>query len=146
MSRFDNEDFLSRLVLAINGDSQFNASTEWFDGSVLLDDGTARCWLKIYNGKIIDRRPHMPPIGYTFKISAPTWAWDELVKGTPFTDLLMGGKRRFTSSEDIVDGANMTPGIFAIEGDTMTAFRVIEAIYLMTDHYSAIARSMEAAA
>ncbi|SMC77794.1 hypothetical protein [Novosphingobium sp. B1] len=145
MSRFKDENFLTRLVQAVNADAQFGAATEWFDGSVLLDDGSANCWLKIYNGAIIDRRPHMPPIGYTFKISAPGWAWDELVGGTPFTDLLMGGKRRFASPEDIVDGANMTPGIFAIEGDMMTAFRVIEAIYLMTDHYRETARSLEAA-
>lgn len=146
MSRFHDENFLALLVLNVNSDERFNSATEWFDGSVLLDDGSARCWIKIYNGRIIDRRSHMPPLGYTFKISAPTEAWDELVAGRPFTDLLMGGKRQFASSDDIVDGANMTPGIFALEGDLMTAFRVIEAIYLITDHYRATARSMESAA
>ena len=87
----------------------------------------------------------MPPIGYTFKLSAPSWAWDELVTGTPFTDLLMGGKRRFNGPEDIVEGANMTPGIFSLEGDLMSAHRVIEAIYLLTDHYREASSLMESA-
>lgn len=146
MSRFEDEDFLSCWIAAVNGDSRFNDATEWFDGSVLFDDASARCWLKIYNGRIIDRLPHMPPIGYTFKLSAPVWGWDELAAGRPFTDLLMGGKRRFACPDDIVDGANMTPGIFSLEGDLMSAFRIIEAIYLLSDHYKAAATSRELAA
>ncbi len=143
MSRFENETFLSAWVSQINADPSFNAATEWFDGSILLDDSVSSVWLKIYNGKIIDRLPHMPPIGFTFKISGPEWAWNELVTGTVFTDLLMGGKRRFGSIAEVVDGANMTPGIITIEGDLMSAFRVIEAIYLISDHYRDTARQEE---
>lgn len=135
MSRFNSEKFVKQWIGGINADTAFNAATEWFDGSVLLVDEDVPLWLKIYNGKIIDWRPHMPPIGYTFKISAKREAWDELASGAMFTDLLMGGRRRYPDISQFAGTPGLTPGAFAVEGDVMSAFRVIEAIYLLTDYY-----------
>jgi hypothetical protein len=146
MNRFADEQFLTSWIEAVNADPEFIEATRWFDGSILLDDAGVQTWLKVYNGSVIDRLPFMPPLGYTFKISAPHWAWDELVTGTKFTDLLLGGKRRYNGPEDLAGTPNLVPGAFTIEGDTMSAFRIIGAIYLMTDHYSAVARSTERAA
>lgn len=139
MSRFSDGNFINDWIGAVNADPAFNVATEWFDGSVLLADDEVPLWLKIYNGKIIDWRPHMPPIGYTFKISAKREAWDELASGAMFTDLLMGGGRRYADISQLTGTPGLTPGAFAIEGDPMSAFRVIEAIYLLTDHYKSTA-------
>ncbi|SFO42097.1 hypothetical protein SAMN05216207_105510 [Pseudonocardia ammonioxydans] len=146
MSRFEDESFLTTWIEAVNADPAFTEATRWFDGSILLDDDGAQAWLKVYDGAVIDRKPFMPPFGYTFKISAPRWAWNELPTGTKFTDLLLGGKRRYSGPEDLTGTPNLVPGAFVIEGDTMSAYRIIQAIYLMTDHYSAAARSSERAA
>jgi hypothetical protein len=146
MSRFTNEQFMATWIEAVNADSTFNAVTRWFDGSILLTDEGAQCWLKVYAGKVIDRLPFMPPLGYTFKLSAPEWAWDELVSGRTFSDLLLGGRRRFASLDDFAGDPARTPGTFMIEGDVMSAHRVIGAIYAIADQYAAMARTSETAA
>ncbi|OBG24626.1 hypothetical protein [Mycobacterium sp. 852002-51057_SCH5723018] len=146
MSRFNQDRFMQAWIEAVNSDPTFNAVTRWFDGSILLADVTSQCWLKVYGGKVIDRLPFMPPLGYTFKVSAPDWAWDALVTGTRFTELFLGGRRRFSGPDDFVGEPNRTPPTFALEGDLMSAQRVVEAIYVLADHYASTARALAAAA
>lgn len=131
---------------AVNSDPIFNAVTRWFDGSILLSDVTSQCWLKIYAGKVIDRLSFMPPLGYTFKIGAPEWAWDALVTGTRFTELFLGGRRCFNGPEDFVGEPNRTPPAFVLEGDLMSGQRVIEALYILADQYASTARALAEAA
>ena len=145
MSRFNNEQFVASWIEAVNADSTFNAVTRWFDGSILVSDGAGQCWLKVYAGTVIDRLAFMPPLGYTFKLSAPEWAWDELVSGRTFSDLFLGGKRRFDGLDDFAGDPARTPGTFTIEGDLMSAHRVIGAIYAIADQYAATARTSEVA-
>lgn len=146
MSRFTDEQFVQAWMDAVNSDPTFNAVTRWFDGSILLADETSQCWLKIYAGKVIDRLPFMPPLGYTSKISAPDWAWKALVTGTRFTELFLSGRTTFNGPDDFAGEPNRTPPAFVLEGDVMSAQRVIEAIYILADHYAATARAVAASA
>lgn len=146
MRRLQSETFRTNLVERINSDGRFAKEAAWFDGSILLDDGYGAIWIKVYRGKVIDHLPFTPPLGYTFKISGASSAWDELVSGIKFTDLLMGGTRRFNGLESVVDGVGAQPGPIGLEGNTMEAYRVIESVYLISEAYAVIANSKEAAA
>lgn len=139
MSRLGDSTFLNSLVTALNENDKFELQTQWFDGSILLEEGTSVGWLKVYRGKVIDHLPLMPPLGYTFKLTAPYFAWNELVDGAPFTTLLLGGKRKFTHVDDVVDDVGQTPGDFKLEGNLMEAHRMIEAVYLIADTYRSAA-------
>jgi hypothetical protein len=144
MTRLDSAGFAENLVNAVNNNSSFAQEAEWFDGSVLIEDGPGKLWLKIYRGKIIDHLPFVPPIGYTFKIAGPSAAWDELASGKKFTDLILGGTRRFDGIESVVDGVGSLPGPIALEGNLMEAHRIVEAIYLIAEGYAATARAQGA--
>ena len=146
MSRLASPEFAGHLVDDINANPAFAREAQWFDGSILLDDGSGQVWLKVYGGKVIDHFPFVPPTGYTFKIVGASDAWDELVGGTKFTDLVMGGTRRFDGVESVTDGAGLAHGRITFEGNSMEAFRLIEAIYLITDSYATTAQNQESAA
>ena len=146
MSRLASTEFAGRLVDEINANPAFAREAQWFDGSVLVDDGGGQVWLKVYNGRVIDHHPFTPPTGYTFKVAGPGDAWDELIAGTKFTDLVLGGTRRFQSVASVVDGVGFAHGRITFEGNTMEAFRLIEAIYLIADSYAATANKKESAA
>lgn len=145
MTRLSSEEFHQQLVDAINTD-KFAEEATWFDGSILLDDGYGHVWLKVYRGKVIDHLPFTPPLGYTFKVSGPRGPWDELVDGAKFTDLALAGLRRYNGVETVVDGLNMTPAPISIEGNTMEAFRIMEAIYLIASAYAVTANNNRSAA
>ncbi|RYF55735.1 MAG: hypothetical protein EOO27_20240 [Comamonadaceae bacterium] len=146
MARLDSDEFAQKLVQAVNADTRFAREAQWFDGSILLEDGSSRLWLKIYKGQVIDHMPFVPPIGFTFKVTGPSEAWDELVDGKKFTDLVLAGTRRFQGVESVVDGAGLRPGRITFEGNLMEAHRVIEAIYLISEAYASTAQSQGAAA
>lgn len=145
MTRLESDEFHQKLVEAINTD-RFAEEAAWFDGSILLEDGYGAIWMKVYRGKIIDHLPVTPPLGYTFKISGPQSAWDELVAGAKFTDLLMPGTRRFNGLDTVVNGVGSAPGPIGLEGNTMEAYRIIEAVYLISDAYAAISTKKEVSA
>lgn len=146
MSRLAAEGFAERMVHAVNDTPSFGEEARWFDGSILLDDDGGQVWLKLYNGRVIDHLPFTPPTGYTFKVVGAQDAWDELVAGAHFTDLVLAGTRRFNGMETVVDGVGSAPGRITFEGNTMEAFRLIEAIYLIAGAYASTARTEEEAA
>jgi hypothetical protein len=146
MTQLSSAGFAENLVKAVNNNSSFALEAEWFDGSVLIEDGPGRLWLKIYKGKIIDHLPFIPPIGYTFKIVGPSAAWDELAIGKKFTDLILGGTRRFDGIEAVVDGVGSLPGPIALEGNLMEGHRIIEAVYLIAEGYAVAAQAQGASA
>jgi hypothetical protein len=146
MARLDSADFAEQLVKAVNADDRFKHEAQWFDGSILLEDGPTRLWLKAYGGQIIDHLSFVPPIGFTFKVTGPSDAWDELVAGKKFTDLALAGTRRFRGLESVVDGAGAQPGRITFEGNLMEAHRVIEAIYLISEAYASTAQAQGAKA
>lgn len=119
-----------RLVAACNEDEDFVLETHWFDGTILLESGVDRLWMKVYRGQVIDHLPFVPPLGYTFKVSGTPAAWDLLVCGErTFTDLATPGSRHCASIEEIEEGGGGTrPPEIAIEGNGFEAGRMHLAI------------------
>ena len=120
-----------RFVSALNAHPGFNEQAQWFDGSVLLEAGTALLWLKIYKGKVIDHQPAVPPFGYTFKFSGSEASWKMLISGQRlWADLTFPGKRYFDD-----DPALATAGAphveIRTEGNLLEAARVTEAMFQM---------------
>lgn len=141
MGRFADSAFAERLVRQLNGDARFAAQTKWFDGSILLGEGAHSCWLKVYRGKVIDHLPEMPPLGYTFKLSAPESAWEQIAAGgaREFHKLLLSGRRTFASYKDLYETRPPEPAVFALEGNMMEAYRMIECLYLIAEGFAAAA-------
>jgi hypothetical protein len=122
---------VERFVAKLNEHADFAIATRWFDGSILLQADAAQLWLKIYNGKVIDWMPFAPPIGYTFKIGGPQWAWDQLVSGERhYADLVTPGCRHFADDPELATLGQMTSDL-VVEGNTMEAVRLTEAQYTM---------------
>ena len=67
--RFADPEFQQSLRDALNADEEFALESRWFDGSIVLESGADRCWLKIYRGQIIDHLEFIPPFGYSFKLA-----------------------------------------------------------------------------
>ncbi len=67
--RFSDPSFQERLREALNADEEFALESRWFDGSILLESGAERCWLKVYRGQVIDHLEFVPAFGYTFKLT-----------------------------------------------------------------------------
>jgi hypothetical protein len=92
--RFSDPALQERLCAALSADEEFAQEARWFDGSILLEAGAERCWLKIYRGAAIDHLEFVPAFGYTFKVTGSAEAWDLFVSGErTFTDLATPGSR-----------------------------------------------------
>lgn len=129
-----DEGFRADLVEALNRSAEFQRETRWFDGSILLEVDGSQCWLKIYRGKALEALDFTPPLGYTFKISGPGDRWDQFISGERrFADLLTPGSRYFASAEDLRNASGFTPPDIRVEGNTMEANRLHEALYHLGD-------------
>jgi hypothetical protein len=134
----DVERHREQFVRALGDNEGFCQETRWFDGSILLEVGTQRIWLKIYRGKVIDQMDTIPPFGYTFRITGSEAAWDMLISGERmFTDLVAHGTRHLESWADPLSegGGNRRPDI-AIEGNQFEAGRLHTAIYHLTKSFA----------
>jgi hypothetical protein len=118
--------FQERLVEALHADEEFVLETRWFDGSILLESGDQRCWLKVYRGQVIETFDHVPAFGYTFKVAGPDAAWDLLVRGErTFTDLRTPGSRHVQSLDEIEPGGSgFRPAEILVEGNQFEAGRM----------------------
>lgn len=131
---FNDEKYVRRLVDGLNEDEQFALATRWFDGSILLQAGATQLWLKIYNGRVIDHLGFTPPIGYTFKITGDARYWEQLVaKQRHYADLVTPGRRHFSDDPELSTLGQMTSDL-VVEGNTMEAYRLTEAQYLIAEH------------
>jgi len=116
------EPLAEALIEKANKKSAFKRQTSWYDGTVLMEIGDEIIWLKIYNGKVIDSRDNVPPIGYDFKISGTIEKWEAFFSGDrKFGDLLRAG------------GEYYSPEI-TIEGNLMEANRMHETIHLLAKY------------
>jgi hypothetical protein len=131
MSFLADRTLQERFVSALNAHPGFNEQAQWFDGSVLLEAGTALLWLKIYKGKVIDHQPNVPPFGYTFKFSGSETSWKMLISGQRlWADLTFPGKRYFDDDPALATAG--TPHVeIRTEGNLLEAARLTEAMFQM---------------
>jgi hypothetical protein len=132
--RFADPEFQQKLRDALNADEEFALESRWFDGSIVLESGAERCWLKVYRGQVIDHLEFIPPFGYSFKLTASPDAWRMLVEGErTFTDLATPGSRHCATLEEVVaGGGGYRPPELAIEGNGFEAGRLHLAILAIT--------------
>jgi hypothetical protein len=119
-------EFRERFLAALEADSEFEAESRWFDGSILVEIDADRLWLKVYRGRVIDALDFVPVFGYTFKISGSAAAWSMLGSGErTFTDLISAGSRYLDTVAEIeAAGAGYRPPELAIEGNGIEAGRM----------------------
>ena len=127
-------EFAERLKAALNEHEDFVAESRWFDGSILIESGAERLWLKVYRGQVIDHLEFVPPFGYTFKLSGSPEAWRLLTSGErTFTDLATPGSRHCATVEEVeAGGGGYRPPEIAIEGNGIEAGRLHLAILALT--------------
>lgn len=132
--RFSDPALQERLCAALSADEEFAQEARWFDGSILLEAGAERCWLKVYRGAAIDHLEFVPVFGYTFKVTGSAAAWDLLLRGKrTFTDLATPGSRHCATLEEFaVPGAGYRPPELAIEGNGIEAGRMHLALLRLT--------------
>jgi hypothetical protein len=129
------------LAEHLNASSEFETYARWFDGSILLESEDGQCWLKVYRGKVIDQLPFMPPLGYTFKLGGPDWAWMALIqRERHFVDLITPGRRHFDDDDDFSKIDQLAPPALRLEGNVMEAGRVTEAVHLLAEACAAVLR------
>ncbi|WP_187369423.1 hypothetical protein [Baekduia soli] len=111
---------------ALHADEEFVAEARWFDGSILIEAGAQRLWLKVYRGRVIEVFDFIPVFGYTFKLSGSPEAWTMLGTGErTFTDLVSAGSRYLDTVEEIeAAGGGYRPPEIAIEGNGIEAGRM----------------------
>lgn len=134
MNDIASPSFRKRLVEALDANEGFRAETRWFDGSILLEIGSARCWLKVYCGRVIEALDFIPPLGFTFKIAGSTDAWESLVHGRRvFADLITPGRRDFRGDPALATADGSAAPDIRIEGNTMEASRILEALFHLAE-------------
>lgn len=113
-------------VKALGEHEGFTYETRWFDGSILIEVGGSRTWIKVYRGRIIDHLDHVPVFGYTVKLTGSPGAWEMLASGErTFSDLVTAGSRHLASYADpLIEGGGYRAPEIAIEGDGFAAGRL----------------------
>ena len=140
MSEFASPSFRERLAAAANAHAGFVEEARWFDGSILLDFGGARCWMKIYRGRVIEALDEVPPFGFTFALIGSPEAWEALVSGRRlFADLITPGRRDFRGDPSLSTADRSAPAAIRIEGNAIEASRLHEALFHLADSIRASA-------
>lgn len=134
MIDFGSAQFRDKLQDALAHHEGFALETRWFDGSIVLEADEARCWLKVYRGRIIETLGSVPPFGFTFKLRGSGQAWQELISGERrLADLITPGQRRFANDPSLATADGAAPSRIAIEGNLLEATRIHEALYHLAD-------------
>jgi hypothetical protein len=130
----ENKTFIEEFVSATNGNPEFLRQAKWFDGSILLESGEERLWLKLYLGRVIDTLDFIPPTSYTFKISGAPEFWEALIEGSrKFADLTTPGRKPFYNDGELDFGPFRSDMV--IEGNLMEASRITEATFLLMEAF-----------
>jgi hypothetical protein len=141
MVDFGSVQFRERLADALTHHEGFALETRWFDGSILLEVGEAKCWLKVYRGRIIETLGSAPAFGYTFTLRGSRQAWEELISGERrLADLITPGQRRFADDPSLATADGAAPSRIAIEGNLLEATRIYEALYHLAECVARSAR------
>lgn len=143
MSQFDDPGFAEALVQRLGEHSRFKSETRWFDGSILLQSGSSKIWLKVYRGQILETLPFLPPLGYTFKVGGPTGAWGMLFSGERcYADLVTPGVRHFADNSDLSRLGEITSEL-SVEGNLMEASRMTEAVHCLIEVVTEIGKETD---
>jgi len=136
------EPIAEELVQRLNANSEFEVCAKWFDGSILLESGEDQCWLKLYKGKVLDRLSIVPPLGYTFKLSASDESWRMAASGEKsFWELFTPGVRDHHLVDD-PDFKTVRRTPIRLEGNLMEANRLYEAVVLLAESYLTVLRDL----
>ncbi len=107
---------LARLTELLEQNENFVSSTKYFDGSIQLNLGKEKIWIKTFMGRVILITQEPPPFGFTFAIEGPPaeWRW-----------ALGGPKNRFREG--------LMTGRLAVEGNRLEFSRIGKAIHGLSE-------------
>ncbi len=85
---------LNKLSELLEGNDNFVSSSKFFDGSIQLNVGKEKIWIKAFMGKVILVTQDPPPFGFTFAIEGSPAEWEWALKGPKnrFREALMTGR------------------------------------------------------
>ena len=85
---------LPKISEKLGRNENFSSSTKYFDGSIQLNIGVEKIWMKVFMGRLIWVTQDPPPFGYTFAIEGPPEEWRWALGGhkNRFREALMTGR------------------------------------------------------
>ena len=113
----------NRLREWLDGSSDFQGAARWFDGSVLLGMGDEILWLKIYDGRVIDHKPHPPPFGFTFALKASEESWRALLQEDRNEILSYTGSKKILVEGNLLEFMRLTKTVVALVDGMRALFR-----------------------
>jgi hypothetical protein len=107
---------LTKFSERLEGNDHFVSSTKFFDGSIQLNIGKEKIWIKAFMGRVILVTQDPPPFGFTFAIEGPAaeWAW-----------ALKGSKNRLREA--------LMTGRLSIQGNRIEFSRIGKAVYGLSE-------------
>lgn len=123
MGSLFNPGWESRLKEWLNGSSDFQGGARWFDGSLLLAMGDEILWLKIYDGRIINHKPHPSPLGFTFALKAPEGSWHALLEEDRNEILSYTGTKKILVEGNLLEFMRLTKMVVALVDGMRALFR-----------------------
>lgn len=113
----------NHLEERLNGSSDFQSGARWFDGSVLLGMGDEILWLKIYDGRVIDHKPHLTPLGFTFALKAPEAVWRALLEEDRNEIFSYTGAKNISVEGNLLEFMRLTKTVIALVDGMRALFR-----------------------
>ncbi len=98
----------------LNNSADFTNGARWFDGSILLGIGDQSLWLKIYDGRVIDLKPHVSPFGFTFALKAPEDIWRVLIGEKRNEILSYTGSKKILAEGNLLEFLRLTKMVAAL--------------------------------
>jgi putative sterol carrier protein len=107
---------LPKISEKLGRNENFSSSTKYFDGSIQLNIGEEKVWIKVFMGRVIFVTQEPPPFGYTFAIegSQKEWRW-----------ALEGHKNRFREA--------LMTGRFTVQGNRIEFSRIGKAVHGLSE-------------
>lgn len=107
---------LSKLAELLARNENFVSSTKYFDGSIQLNLGKDKIWIKAFMGRVVLVTEEPPPFGFTFAIegSPAEWRW-----------ALGGPKNRFREA--------LMTGRLAVQGNRIEFSRIGKAVHGLSE-------------
>jgi hypothetical protein len=98
----------------LNSSPDFQSGARWFDGSLLLGIGDEILWLKIYDGRVIDLKPHPSPFGFTFALKGSEASWHALLQEGRNEILSYTGAKKIVVEGSLLEFMRLTKTAIAL--------------------------------